>query len=44
MALIIRDRVKEKIHTHVGYNLKELVFRIGDAQGDNRMGIIGSDI
>jgi hypothetical protein len=36
--------VAAPIHTHVGYNPEELVFRIGDAQGDNRMERIGPEI
>jgi hypothetical protein len=36
--------VDTPIHTHVGHNPKELVFRIGDAQGDNKMGRIGPEI
>jgi hypothetical protein len=41
MALSIRNRVDTHIHTHIGHNPKELVFRIGDAQGDNKLGRIG---
>jgi hypothetical protein len=44
MALIIRNIMDALIHTHVGYNPDELVFRIGDAQRDNNMGRIGLEI
>jgi hypothetical protein len=36
MVLRSRDRVVTPIHTHVGYNPEELVFRIGDAKGDKK--------
>jgi hypothetical protein len=43
MALSTGNRVDAQIHTHVGHNPEELVFRIGDAQGDNKLGRIGSE-
>jgi hypothetical protein len=44
MVLKIRDKVDAPIHTHLGYNPEELVFRIGDAQRDDRMERIGPNI
>jgi hypothetical protein len=38
------NRVDSQIHTHIGNNPKELVFRIGDMWGDNKMGSIGPEI
>jgi len=44
MALSIKNKMDASIHTHIGYNPEELVFRIGYAQGDNIMARIGPEI
>jgi hypothetical protein len=41
MVLSIKNRMDALIHTHIGYNPKELVFRIGDTWRENNMGRIG---
>jgi hypothetical protein len=44
MVLNIENRVDVQIHTHFGHNPEELVFRIGDAKVDNKMGGVGLKI
>jgi hypothetical protein len=40
----IINKMDALIHTHIGYNPEELLFRIGIAWRDNNMGRIGLEI
>jgi hypothetical protein len=44
MEFNTRNRVDAHIYTHTGHNSKELVFGIGYAEGDVKMGRIGLEV
>jgi hypothetical protein len=38
MELDTKNRTDTQIYTYIGHNIEELVFGIGNAQRDNKMG------
>jgi hypothetical protein len=36
--------VDTQVYTHIGHNSKELVFGVGNAQGDNKLGRIDLEV